>query len=256
MLGQITPLVLTYNEAPNIGRVLACLTWADRVVVLDSFSTDETESIATGYPNVTFLQRRFDTHANQWNFGLRETVINTRWVLALDADYVLPDAFVEELRSLDPTEDLAGYSARFRYCIDGIPLPGAAYTPVTVLFRRDRAAYVQVGHTQRVRVEGRVKPLHTPIHHDDRKPLERWFASQVKYMELEAAAILDSSRKDLDWPDLVRRMIFVAPLAMFLYCLVVKLAILDGQRGWFYACQRAVAETILSVFLLQGILKR
>ena len=92
MLAQITPVVLTYNEAANIGRVLARLTWADRVVVLDSFSTDETESIASGYPNVTFQQRRFDTHANQWNFGLRETGIGTPWVLALDADYVLPEA--------------------------------------------------------------------------------------------------------------------------------------------------------------------
>ena len=98
--------------------------------------------------------------------------------------------------------------------------------------------------------------LRAPIHHDDRKPLERWFASQVKYMALEAEVILSTPREELDIPDKVRRLVLVAPLAMFVYCLVVKLAILDGRRGLLYACQRAVAETILSVFLLQGILKR
>lgn len=42
MLDQITPLILTYNEEPNIGRVLERLTWAREVVVLDSGSTDRT----------------------------------------------------------------------------------------------------------------------------------------------------------------------------------------------------------------------
>ena len=256
MLDHITPLILTFNEAPNIARVLDRLTWAKRVVVLDSHSTDETEAIAKKYSNVAFHRRPFDNHATQWNFGLRETGIDTAWVLALDADYVVPDALVHDLRSLDPADDIAGYSARFRYCIEGIPLKGTVYTPVTVLFRRDKATYLQRGHTQRVNVNGKVATLRAPIHHDDRKPLERWFASQVKYMALEAEVILGTPREELDVPDKVRRLVLVAPLAMFVYCLVVKLAILDGRRGLLYACQRAVAETILSVFLLQGILKR
>ena len=256
MLDHITPLILTFNEAPNIARVLDRLALAKRVVVLDSFSTDETEAIAKKYSNVAFHRRPFDNHATQWNFGLRETGIDTAWVLALDADYVVPDALVHELQSLDPAADIGGYSARFRYCIEGIALKGTVYTPVTVLFRRDKATYLQRGHTQRVQVNGKVAMLRAPIHHDDRKPLERWFASQVKYMALEAEVILGTPREELDVPDKVRRLVLVAPLAMFVYCLVVKLAILDGRRGLLYACQRAVAETILSVFLLQGILKR
>ena len=41
-LDQVTPLLLTYNEEANISRTLACLHWAQRVVVVDSFSTDAT----------------------------------------------------------------------------------------------------------------------------------------------------------------------------------------------------------------------
>lgn len=256
MIEQITPLILTYNEAPNIGRVLDRLKWAKRIVIVDSFSNDETEAFAKQYPNVSFFQRCFDSHANQWNFGLRETGIDTEWVLALDADYVLSSDFVNELRSLKPAKDVAGYQTRFRYCIEGIPLRGTVYTPVTVLFRRERADYAQHGHTQRLRTTGTLATLSSFIHHDDRKPLERWFASQIKYMQLEAEVLLGTFIGKLDGPDKIRRLVFVAPFAMFFYCLVVKRTLFDGWRGIFYACQRAIAEAMLSLFLLQGMLRR
>ena len=256
MFKTITPLILSFNEAPNIGRVLDRLRWAQRVVVLDSFSTDETESIARGYENVSFFRRRFGSHADQWNFGLQQTGITTEWVLALDSDYVLPEAFLSEIQSLTPTDEVAGYRAGFRYCIEGVPLRGTVYTPVTVLFRRDRAVYVQAGHTQRLEPTGAVQMLSSPIHHDDRKPLAEWFTAQIRYMELEAIHILATPFKRLDSPDKVRSLIVIAPLAMFMYCLVAKGALIDGPRGWFYAAQRAVAEAILSVFLLHRLLRR
>ena len=52
MLDQITPLILTYNEAPNIGRTLAALAWARDIVVVDSFSDDETLEIASSFSQV------------------------------------------------------------------------------------------------------------------------------------------------------------------------------------------------------------
>ena len=80
MLDQITPLILTYNEAPNIGRTLESLSWASDIVVVDSFSDDETLEIAASFPQVRIFQRAFDSHRNQWEFGLRETEIKTPWV--------------------------------------------------------------------------------------------------------------------------------------------------------------------------------
>ena len=92
---KITPLILTFNEAPNIERTLAKLAWADDVVVVDSGSTDGTREILARHPNVRVFVRTFTTHAEQWNFGLVQTGIQTDWVLALDADYVLSAALVE-----------------------------------------------------------------------------------------------------------------------------------------------------------------
>ena len=68
----VTPLILTYNEAPNIGRVLNCLGWAEEIVIVDSFSTDETREIAHRFKNVRWIDRAFDDHTSQWNSGLAQ----------------------------------------------------------------------------------------------------------------------------------------------------------------------------------------
>src|SRR2546428_5645948 len=102
LLDEITVLILTYNEAPNIRRTLERLRWAHRIVVVDSYSTDETVEIAKGFPNVDLVQRRFDSFARQCNFGLEQ--IRSRWVLSLDADYVLSDELLKEIGTLQLDE--------------------------------------------------------------------------------------------------------------------------------------------------------
>ena len=255
MLDKITPLILTLDEAPNIGRVLDRLAWARDIVVVDSFSQDETCKIVRCYPNARLFQRDFDCHSNQWNFGLGETDIATEWVLALDADFVLTDALVREIGELAPGPQVAGYRASFTYCIDGHPLRNTVYPPVTVLFRREGARYVQDGHTQRVRVaSGEIVALTGRILHDDRKSFRRWLRSQQHYMRLESAKLAATPFSDLPANDKIRRLIVVAPLAILVYCLFVKGNVLDGRAGFAYALQRSIAETILSVHLLRAIL--
>ena len=252
MLDLITPLILTYNEAPNIGRTLEQLRWAHDIVVVDSFSDDETMEIATSFPHVRVYQRKFDSHVNQWNFGLKETGITTPWVLGLDADYVLTEELSAELKSLQPQSQTNGYSANFVYCIKGKRLRSGIYPPVTVLFRRAHASYGQDGHTQKLKVDGTVENLRSPILHDDRKPLSRWFQAQARYTELEAKKLLAADAGSLGWTDRIRRWRIVAPPAMLLYCLILRGGVLDGWAGFYYAFQRALAELMLSLYLLES----
>ncbi|HEX3248047.1 MAG TPA: glycosyltransferase family 2 protein [Pyrinomonadaceae bacterium] len=252
MLDQITPLILTYNEAPNIARALAGLSWAKEIVVLDSFSDDETVAIAKSFPNVRVVQRDFDNHRNQWEFGLKEAGITTPWVLALDADYVVTSEVLAELNQLQPDESTVGYRAHFTYCINGKKLRSGIYPPVTLLYRRDAATYVQDGHTQRVAVQGTIKELRSRLMHDDRKSFRRWLQSQARYTELEAQKLLVADAARLDLADRMRRWVVVAPPVMLVYCLIVRGGILDGWQGFYYAFQRTVAELMLSVNLGRG----
>ena len=82
-MDNITPVLLTCNEAANIGRSLSCLTWAKDIVIVDSGSTDATISIAAKYPQVRLFQRAFDTHGNQWRYAAQETGISTNWICDL-----------------------------------------------------------------------------------------------------------------------------------------------------------------------------
>jgi len=256
MLEIITPLILTYNEAPNIERVLGRLGWAREVVVVDSVSDDETVEIASRFPQVRVVQRAFDTHSAQWNFGLRETGIVSEWVLALDADYVLTPEFVDELRTLRPAAETNGYQAKFRYCINGRILRSGVYPPVTVLYGRNSARYEQDGHTQRLFVDGKIETLRSRILHDDRKPLSRWFQSQQRYMALEAKKIVSADAESLGIADRVRRLRVIAPLAVLFFCLIVRVGVLDGWAGFYYAFQRMLAELLLSLYLIEQDLER
>jgi len=245
MLPEITPLILTYNEAPNIARALGGLSWAKDIVVVDSGSDDETVQIANSFPSVRVVQRTFDCHRNQWEFGLKETGISTPWVLALDADYVVTEELIAELKTLEPHNN-AGYRANFIYCINGKRLRSGIYPPVTVLYRREAARYLQDGHTQRVALDGEIQELRSPMLHDDRKPFRRWFNSQSRYTELEAQKLLATDPHELELADKLRRWRFIVPPAMLVYCLVVRGGILDGWAGFYYAFQRAMAELMLS----------
>lgn len=250
-LDRVDVLMLTYNEAPNIGRTLRALREFAEIVVLDSGSTDQTADIVAGFPNTRLVTRPFDNHASQWTYGLTECGLGRPWVLALDADYTVPAAGLEEISRLAPPDSVAGYRASFRYCICGRPLSGALYTPVVVLYRRERARYVQTGHTQRVIVHGEIAELKTRIDHDDRKPLSHWLTSQQRYAKLEAEHLVSTPRNGLRLTDKMRLTSWVGPPLVFFYTLLWKRCILDGWPGWFYVLQRTLAETMIALEVLE-----
>jgi glycosyltransferase involved in cell wall biosynthesis len=250
-LDSVTPLILTFNEAPNIVETLHGLRWARRVVIVDSYSNDATVEHARPFENVRLIQREFDNHTAQWNFGLDQ--IETPWVLALDADYLCPSSLVDELRALSPKQD--AYAVRFRYCIHGRPLRATLYPPRVVLFRASLFRYIADGHTQKLDVSGPAPELQTQILHYDRKPLARWLVSQAKYAELEAAKLSSARGRELSWKDRLRRWPFVAPMLTIFYCLFGKRLILDGRVGLHYTLQRVYAELLLNMTLLDRKLR-
>jgi glycosyltransferase involved in cell wall biosynthesis len=249
----VTPLVLTYNEEPNIERTLGRLDWAERVVVIDSGSTDRTAALCRARPNVEVIERTFDDHVAQWNFGLAQ--VRTEWVLSLDADYVLSPAFVDELGQWQPTRDVHGYSAGFEYCVFGRPLRASLYPPRIVLFRRRQATFVADGHTQLLQLDGAPGTFRARIQHDDRKPLDRWFAEQWRYAGLEARHLTDAPPDRLRSIDRIRRRAVLAPALVGLYALIGRGLVWDGWPGWHYVWQRVVAESLLSLRLVDERLR-
>jgi glycosyltransferase involved in cell wall biosynthesis len=248
-LEEVTPLILTYNEAPNLDRTLRQLTWAKQIIVIDSYSTDETLEILETLPQVRVFQRKFDSFANQCNYGLSK--IGTEWVLSLDADYVLSEALISELKNLPDRIELEGFAIPFQYCVFGKPLRGTLLPPRKVLYRKEKAIYQDDGHAHRVYINGGSKMLASPIYHDDRKPLSRWLWAQDRYMVIEAKKLLETPFSELSWGDRIRKQKILAPFIILVYCLIIKGGILDGWQGWYYAFQRVLAEILLSIRLIE-----
>ena len=207
-LHQITPLILTFNEEANIGRTLAGLAWAPRIVVVDSGSTDATLELLHGHPCVEVVHRLFDTHARQWNAGLE--TIHAGWVLSLDADYVVTLALQKALAASILQADgigaggtvprLNGFRIPFRYCVAGMPLRGTVLPPRIALFRSGCGAYIDDGHTQDLVLQGQVGLIREPFLHDDRKTLDRWLWAQQRYMRRETDKLLHTPDARLSRP--------------------------------------------------------
>jgi glycosyltransferase involved in cell wall biosynthesis len=251
-LSQVTPLILTFNEEANISRTLAGLSWAHRIVVVDSGSTDRTLELLAQHRQVEVLTRPFDSFAQQCAYGLAQ--IRTPWCLSLDADHVVSAAFQKELAQLIATApaDLVAVRTPFRYLVFGRPLRGSLLPPRINLLRPGHGSYANDGHGHQFLPDGPTVTMHQPLLHDDRKPLTRWLAAQQRYLVQETDKLLTTPRSQLSLADRLRLRHGVAPIVVPLLCLFWHRGLLDGWRGWFYAFQRMYVETLLSLMLWEA----
>lgn len=244
---RVTPAILTFNEEPNIERALRALEWARDVVVVDSGSCDATERIAKRFPNVRWFARSFDTHRGQWEFAIRSTGIATDYVLALDADYDVPPAFVQELNTRFVAGGYAGGIAGFEYRINGRPLLGSVYPAKLVVFRRDDVRVSQPGHTQELHVDGPVYRFTAQLIHDDRKSVARFVHSQMEYSRLEASRL--SAGALVRWQDRLRHR-GLMPIIAGAVAYLRSGGPLRGSASLRYAYERTLFECLLALRIL------
>lgn len=94
----IACIILTYNEQLHIRRAIqSCNQICERIIVVDSFSTDETVKIAKEL-GADIYQRKFINQAEQFNWALQNCNIKQPWTLKLDADEVLSEKLIQEIR--------------------------------------------------------------------------------------------------------------------------------------------------------------
>lgn len=245
---RVTAVILTHNEEPNIARVLQSLTWCERVVIVDSGSTDRTRERALSFPLVAWFTRPFDNHAAQWKFALFETGITTELILALDSDMIVPEAFQEELNKNFVPEHGGGV-LKFRYCSLGSHLKGSLYPPQVRLLRRCNVSVIQRGHTQEFIAQGSLYIFKTLCIHDDRKPLESWLKAQSNYSELEAQRIASSNHNGMK--DALRKLGLMPLIAGALGYLRAG-GPLSGSAALNYAYERMTFELMLALRLLRN----
>lgn len=268
MLAAITPIILTYNEAPNVERILQRLAWAKDIVVVDSGSTDDTLGLLRRDARVRIFQRPFDSFSAQWRFAMEQTAIVTPWFLRLDADFHLPKSLIDEIAALDPDGPESGYQIRFDYAVFSHKLISTLYPARMLLLRLGRCQVQDDGHKDVWTVEGPTRLLASPAVHDDWKPMEGWASAQARYMKRELAklnrtrsgtGVSVAAGKRLAIRVAVRDWLRIhpplGPIAVCVYCLFGKGLIFNGRAGLFYTLQRTIAEAILSLLMIEQKLR-
>jgi glycosyltransferase involved in cell wall biosynthesis len=191
-------LLAVRNEAVNLPRCLDAMAPVQRVVVLDSASTDATCEIARarGADVVQFDYRGGYPKKRQW--ALEHVPIDTPWVLLLDADEVATEALWTEIGlaiSSASTPDAFLITKGFHFLGRRMRHGGFSHSAV-LLFRTGKARFERLFEDlvdgldmeihERVIVDGAIGRLTEPLIHEDFKGLEAYIARHNKYSTWEA----------------------------------------------------------------------
>ena len=104
---MITAIIPTLNEENFISEAIRTVSFADEIMVIDSFSSDKTVEIARDL-GVKTTQRKFDDFSNQKNFAIRQA--SHEWILVIDADERVSDQLADEIvRSVENPGDKVAY---------------------------------------------------------------------------------------------------------------------------------------------------
>lgn len=260
----ISVLVLTYNEERNISSCLSAVAWCDDVVVLDSYSQDETVKKAESL-GARVLQRRFDSFAHQRNFALDNVEFKNEWILHIDADEVVTSALREELCSAITSERFDAFRVPSKTMFFGrwLRFSGMYPTYQVRIGRKGRFRFKQVGHGQREDISpDRIGTLREPyFHYSFSKGLPEWFQKHNRYSTDEAyEAVRQLNAADgIDWggllsSDVTRRRRTIKQLSIrlpfrptlrFLYMYLFRLGFLDGRPGLIYCRLLAIYEYMI-----------
>jgi glycosyltransferase involved in cell wall biosynthesis len=264
---KVSTLVLTHNEAANLPRCLGALFWCDDILVVDSGSTDNTVEIAEKF-GARVLVRPFDNFAFQRNFGLEEGNLRHEWVLHLDADEVVTDAFVKRLIALEPLAGIDGYRvpSKIMFGEKWLRWSGMYPTYQVRLGCRDRLRFIQVGHGQReILASENLGTFDEPyLHYCFSHGLKRWLEKHITYAADEARELaLARAGSKFRWRDLVHRdktvrrraaklfsyhlPLCFRPLARFFYIYFWHQGFRDGAAGFKYAYMLSVYEGMIAV---------
>jgi glycosyltransferase involved in cell wall biosynthesis len=250
---QVTPVVLTFDEEANLRRNLDSLYWAERVVIVDSGSTDATEAIARSYANVTWHTRPFDSFRAQWEYAIHQTGVTSDYVLALDCDMEVSGKLLEEITGAFLNGKFDGGLMPIDYRYYGRSLAGSICSPQVRIFRRDAVKVTQLNHGHKFEVGRTVYRFRNRLIHDDRKSLERWVESQLRYQKENEAALQNGHRGRAR--DYARRMGLMPPIIGLLAYLRAG-GPFKGAAAARYAYERMTSESILAVRLMDAKLKR
>ena len=229
---RLSAIIITKNEAANIGACLDSLAFCDERIVVDSGSDDATVKIATAAGAIV-MTNPWAGFGAQKNFALSQA--RGAWVLSIDADERVSAALAAEILSTIASASSDGYEMARLSTFLGRPMRHSGWFPdyVLRLFRREKARFTNDLVHERVVCEGPIGRLAGFLDHHPVLRLEDAIARADTYSTAGAKMLAASPR----------RVSFASGIAhglwSFVRAYIWRLGFLDGREGFLLAVANA-----------------
>lgn len=245
MSTKISALVITLNEAKNIRDLVNNLDFADEIIIVDSYSTDETLAILKEFNHVKVFQHTFTDFSTQRNIALKYATYN--WILFIDADERISESLKEEiLTTVQLNNPKKGYyfKRKFYFLDKPIGFSGLRTDKNLRLFQKEGAEYRGLVH-EKLNIT-HTGTLQNYLTHYSYSSYEHFRDKAIYYNKLKA---IEKVKKD------VKPSVFMAafhPVYTFLNRYFFRLGILDGKKGYIISkiYAQAISERYKEMFKL------
>ena len=224
---RISALAIVFNEEHNIRQYLDNMSFADEIIVVDSFSTDSTPQIIKDeYPHVKFYQRVFADFSSQRNYTI--DIATNDWVIFFDADERVSQSGIDEIIATvnSNPEEVAFWFKRIFY-YKGRPMVNNSFNKDRAirLFRKSKCKYSEKLVHETLTINGKSGHLKESIHHYSFKSKEDFLDKRLQYSKLKA--------KELHQKGVTTNLyhLSVRPAFRFFKYYVLGLGFLNGKRG-------------------------
>ncbi len=183
-VNEIAAVILTLNEEKNILDCIASVRWADRVVIVDTFSTDETVTLARS-AGAEVMVHRFENYAQIRNVALN--AVKSPWLFFVDADERATPELAAEIRRVTSQRPENGWWVpRHNYLFGKLTLGAGWYPDYQMrLLRRGKARYERPVH-EIVVLDGEQGRLLNPLRHYNYETVAQFHAKQARYSDYDA----------------------------------------------------------------------
>lgn len=224
---KLSALIITYNEIGYIEKCIESVSFADEIIVVDSYSTDGTYEYLVNHPKVRVIQNPFKNFTAQKSFTLEQA--SHDWVLFLDADEVVPQELQNEiLDTINSGSKHVAYKFYRKFMFQGerLRFSGWQTDKNFRLFRKSKVRFSEkrIVH-ETLNIDGSFSILKNKLVHYCYKDYQTYRNKMLFYGRLKAK---EAFNKNVRFNYM---MLILKPSWKFFYNYIMRLGFLDGRKG-------------------------
>ncbi len=233
---KLSVVIITFNEERNIEKCLkAVSSISDDIVIIDSFSTDNTETICKNFENTRFVKHKWEGYSKTKNYG--NSLAKYNWILSLDADEVLSPELKDSISAISKFSGVYEFNRLTNYCGHWIKHCGWYPDKKIRIFDKSIVSWTGdfVHETLVIPSNTRLTFLKGDLFHYS------YYSVDDHYKQIENYSSLHAKKMQKDNKTASFTKLYFSPIFKFIRTYILQLGFLDGSAGYKIAIISAKA---------------